>query len=141
MSESIASILKFERFQFDNINFNRNYTFETKNIQTLNLDFDLNANANIAENLREAVVILNCKVFEEKFKKDDAPFMLDLTLRGYFSCEEHEKLNIQDLQLNAMAILFPYLRQAVTNITSLAGVIPVILPPINVYNYFNQEQN
>ena len=36
------------------------------------------------------------------------------------------------LYLNAPAIIFPYVRAYITSLTSLSGLPPVIIPPINI---------
>lgn len=65
--------------------------------------------------------------------KDDKPFSLKVILVGLFKCENWEKTEIGSAlaRMNTVNILFPYLRQAVSTLTTMAGIPPYILPIIN----------
>ncbi|MGK0576779.1 protein-export chaperone SecB [Macrococcus capreoli] len=45
-----------------------------------------------------------------------------------------------DLTPNAIAILFPYLRSIISDITSKGSRTPIILPPINVHEFLNNAE-
>jgi preprotein translocase subunit SecB len=66
-------------------------------------------------------------------KSDDYPFFLSITIVGIFDLEEpvDEKLRKQLLEINCPAIIFPYLREAISDITRRAGFPPLYLPPVN----------
>lgn len=61
------------------------------------------------------------------------PFSLVLEIGGIFSfdprpaAEELERIK----QINCNAILFPYLREAVSDICKRGGLAPIFLPPLN----------
>ncbi|AWX21266.1 hypothetical protein EQZ01_03935 [Bacillus subtilis] len=76
------------------------------------------------------------------------PFKAEVILRGFF-CFNSEDFNqeeyeIDDYQLftiiNASAILFPYLRSALTDLTSRSNHNPIILPTIN-FNEFIRNRD
>lgn len=60
-------------------------------------------------------------------------FKLDLVLEGLFSFDKTPKQQELDqfATINCPAILFPFLREAVADITRRAGLAPVHHPPIN----------
>ena len=65
-----------------------------------------------------------------ELKQDDLPFDAELSLTGgfiYEGSDSPEKM----LRINAVSILYPYVRCALSMLTNLAGIPPVIIPTIN----------
>lgn len=58
-----------------------------------------------------------------------------VTLAGGFQSTSDANLMVN----NATAILFPYLRNAISSICVTAGIPPFILPTVNVESDFNDE--
>lgn len=135
MANPIESFLRFNDYYVNSMEFKRNSDY--KNEDDIELDFNFSAYAHISEDGKDAILSITCKIFEEEFFVDEAPFFLEMGITGHFSCEGN--VNIENFQLNGMAILLPYLRSLVTSFTSQAGMNPVILPPINVYNAFKDN--
>ena len=81
----------------------------------------------IDENKVEVSLFFSIKDSENK------PFNSRVTLVGVFECPNWEKDEVGKIlvRVNSVNILFPYLRQAVTNLTTTAGVPPYILPILN----------
>ncbi|HCQ3487930.1 TPA: protein-export chaperone SecB [Staphylococcus aureus] len=70
---------------------------------------------------------LNIEIGDENFINYD--FFVSVSIIGDFETDE----NIDsDLVPNAIAILFPYLRSLISDLTSKGNKKPLILPPINV---------
>lgn len=75
--------------------------------------------------------------FDDKFKitirvkisdtKNDS-LNLSISVSGIFEYKNNNELK---LTKNAIAILFPYVRSSLTNITAQSGLEPLILPTIN----------
>lgn len=66
---------------------------------------------------------------------DNLPFSLSVSLEGRFQIEP-SPTDEEDYVINAAAILFPYLRASVSQLTSTANVPPLVLPTINIVNLF-----
>lgn len=126
----IKSVLRFNDYLIEETMFKRNYV----DPGDFELNFDFNASAIFSETKDKAQLKLTCTLFDEDFEDGLAPFYMRVTMVGYFECENMK--NIESFQFNAMAILLPYLRAFITSFTAQSGISPVILPPINVYNYF-----
>lgn len=137
MTKEIESSLIFEGYSIGNMEYKRNYNFDKD--KEVNLNFNFGANAKFTEEKDEALLSINCKIFEEEFEKQEAPFYLDITIDGNFKCEGD--VDIETFQLNGMAILLPHLRATVTSFTSQSGIPPVLIPPINVYNAFEKIES
>lgn len=68
---------------------------------------------------------------------------LSFTFVGVFSViEDCENMNIVDfIKDNSAAIMFPYIREHISTVTQKAGVMPILLPPINVIALLNKSDN
>lgn len=76
----------------------------------------------------------------------NAPFRLEIELIGHFSFNTDEDKSNSGfeyyLQTNAVAIMFPYLRQVLTTLTALTNTLtPVILPTVNIAELLKQSNN
>lgn len=121
MSDNIYSSLKLEGIIFDKI------LFERFGISS-NSDTDMGIEINLGKN--DDNVYRVSLVFKGG-KSDD--YVIEVQVSGFFrftedlSDEEKDKL----LEVNAVAIIFPYLRSQVSSITAQQGVDPILLPVIN----------
>lgn len=71
--------------------------------------------------------------FDSDISAGDRNFRLEASVTGLFEELPGSPLSIQKFsEIQAAALLFPYLREAITTITSKSPVGPIILPPINV---------
>ena len=74
------------------------------------------------------ILTLNVLVKDKKSSLE-----VKMTVTGKF---EYETNDIQELVpylgFNAPAIMFPYIRAYITNITALGGMSPIILPTLNM---------
>lgn len=86
-------------------------------------------------------VVVQIRITISGSKENPIPFQLSLVVGGLFKCpgykdSEEGKFIINN---NTTAILFPYLRQAVTQITSLSGLPPYVLPIVNTSLIFDKK--
>lgn len=85
------------------------------------------------DNPQKCNVIIGVRI---GYLNDKTPFKSDVILRGYYETEEKisskEEL-IKLFLINGSAILFPYLRSVLTDITSKSDHTPVILPTFNFH--------
>ena len=72
--------------------------------------------------------------------EDDLPFMMSIVMEGIFeldcidvSDERKERLAI----INCGAVLFPFVREVIANITMRTGNAPLLLPSVNFFNVYN----
>jgi len=80
--------------------------------------------------------------FEEN---ESIPFTSEVVLRGFyqFSSKDIKENDVADknrfLLTNGCAILFPYLRAVLTDITSKSNHSPIVLPTINFHNFIEHR--
>ena len=85
-------------------------------------------------------VNLICNVFQDA-ALNNYPFSINISLEGLFDCKNVNPDDIQNyIQFNAVAILFPYLRATISQITSLTNGESLNLPLVNVYNLIADAQ-
>ncbi len=95
---------------------------------TLDVEFDIVKR--IADDKSSAQVELTGKVQETSTRA----FEVNCTVLGQFMVVDgQENMSIEEfLDHNAPALLFPYVREAISNVTMRGGIKPIVLPPINV---------
>lgn len=72
---------------------------------------------------------------------ENSPVALSIELCGKFECTDWETDDISKVLIknNATAILFPYIRQSVSELTTMAGLPPLVLPVTNVSKLFKDK--
>ncbi|RTL03144.1 MAG: protein-export chaperone SecB [Proteobacteria bacterium] len=106
---------------------------EQPNIE-LNISFNT---VQVEEGVYQTVLhaVVNAKIGEQQM------FLIELDQAGIFQLRNipTEQMDlIQNIECPNM--LFPYLREAVTDVTTRAGFLPVILTPINFAYLYQQKQ-
>lgn len=67
------------------------------------------------------------------------PFAANVVVRGKFyltGIEDH----IKHIKVNAVAVLFPYLRATLSSLMSLANIEPFFIPLVNLVEMFRQNE-
>jgi preprotein translocase subunit SecB len=66
---------------------------------------------------------------------------LEMEHVGLFSTDSTENMAMEEfLECNGPALMFPYIRECVTDITCKAGMNPVILPPMNIVAMLKENE-
>ena len=129
--KSVTSSFQFNEYRINNAEFRLNPEAEMD--EYIDLDFNLDTDFYLNKEEDQAMVILRCVVFEDYIEKE-LPFYVNVEIVGNFFLNgdftNEEVLNL--CKVNATAVLFPYLRAYISNLTALAGVPCVILPTINI---------
>lgn len=103
-----------------------NVTFDDeKVIQNINVDVNVN--------VKENVVFVSEKVDYTQTLNEIEEVSCKIVMAGVF--EKIGESNLKDLEqfghVNGAAIIFPYIREHLSNIASKAGLGLIILPPVN----------
>jgi len=72
---------------------------------------------------------------------ENQPFTYNISLLGQFKFEEMPDKDILDkiVHINCAAILFPYIRETIADLTRRAGVPPFHLSPVNLVNAYSAK--
>jgi preprotein translocase subunit SecB len=139
MDESISSF-QFIGYQIDTVRLTLNENFQPR--EQIKLQFDVNADVTVLDPDRKvSKVVLSCVVFPN-YRKKNEPFRLVIVTSGIFQFKGDVSVDqlVRFSEVNATAVLFPYLRAAITHITTACNQPPVILPLINVSEYIKQKK-
>lgn len=134
------STFNFEGYAVDEIRFERNIDF---NQEDSNMDIMTQVSVSVDDEARQCAVTLVSQLFCDDTKPlSEKPFTLQVRITGKFSTDESVEINqFNDLcRKNAPAILFPFLRSIVADITKSANVMPVILPIMNLSDAIPDKQ-
>jgi preprotein translocase subunit SecB len=98
-------------------------------------------NAGISEDRKQAACTLtaNIKILDKTEKKEFASIFIEYI--GIFNViPSEENMDITSFtENNAAAIIFPYIRQKIHDISISASLAPIILPPINIIAAFKHN--
>ena len=131
-----VSTLTFENYLVTELTYkqNRNYDFDS---DVLNVDFDISAKVQLTTEKDSAVTI---QVVCGNEEDSDCPFIIQVEVIGIFKFEgeldKFEKL----VTTNAIAILFPYVRSLISDLSGKSNVYPQYnLPLINVVKFIKNN--
>lgn len=136
ITDDIKSSLKFLGYSISSLDFKRNDTFEP---HTVEIKFDITRQVHFS-GTDSARVALDLVVFPDA-ETNGYPFTMRMTLVGDFKVDNYDPSKDASLfEINAVSILFPYIRALVTTITANANVPPLILPPVNVIQLIRNSE-
>jgi len=129
----------FNKIFLSKCNFKKNSMNSKMKEAKLKFDFRINNRMN---NEKTKLLV----EFETMIGKDEeqSPIYLDVIVAGEFSINETEKnLDLEEFsKFNAPAIIFPYVREFISDLTTRAGFNPpIILPPMNIINMIKNIKN
>ncbi len=107
----------------------------TKSDISIKPDGDINQKLNISfsgknQKAENSVYILDLRT---SITNEDNSIDINIDMRGFFEFDEGLSPNNQEMFFNgsAPAIMFPYIRAAISTITGISGIAPIVLPTIN----------
>ena len=110
--------------------------------EKLNIDVEFKSKRTIDKSNNEKGII-EIETFLTLVDSDKEAFVrLETKFVGQFSVIESEQnMEIEHfLKHNAPALIFPYIREHISSVTSRAGISPVILPPMNIVAILNRKR-
>lgn len=96
---------------------------------------------NSANKLEDGVFEVAIKVTVTAKVEDNTAFLVEVTQAGVFAIRNIPDENLEMvLAITCPNILFPYAREAVSDMVTRAGFMPVLLNPINFEALYAQQQ-
>lgn len=130
---NVISDLRIISIRAEKCNFEWNVNY-SKNIEhNHDLTFSVSILIN-AEDDHKGIIRLGCNVNEEN--ESESPFAISLVMMGEFHTSDKP---FEEYVVNAISLLFPYLRTYISTLTSMSGVEPLIIPAINIYELLEQN--
>lgn len=128
------SVLRFEKYIVDKVYYKTNENC-MKEAEEIDLPFDFETKTEYENN--QMVIELGATIFQNA-EENNYPFEMEVVLKGYFRVKGIQN-DIKLFEKNAIAIMFPYLRAIVSTYTANANVAPVLLPAMNINEYFRKK--
>ncbi|WP_438316567.1 protein-export chaperone SecB [Sporosarcina sp. FA9] len=131
------ALLQFKKFKVLEMVYKSSFltNFDETVSPTFGVEIGLNE-----DNNRQAIVHLSVEIGDQS--EDD---YLKVVIAGFFAFETDEDVKDDIIynyyELNGTAILFPYLRSIVSDLTSKGEDSPIILPTINILALLKSKEN
>lgn len=130
------SILKFNGYVVEKLNFQLNKKFVHEKEIAISPAFNREI-----EKLDANKYLVRVKVIIGDLESEEQPFYIEVILSGKFEVEsEKRNNNLSLIKSNATAILFPYLRNAVSMLTALSNIPTLTLPVFNIVALFEEYE-
>lgn len=85
---------------------------------------------------------ITCELTISLSSKTNPDFQFEVSMLGTFLLKGELHFSIENFKnMNAPAIIYPYIRQHVRSVSLEAGLSPIILPVINFEAFHQQKQN
>ena len=135
LNSTHVSKLSLTGYSIDKIDYQSNPKFEFSGPLQTNITLGTNINV-LDPDKRTAIISLTCKVFENA-EENNYPFSMVISLSGRFTfngdIDDEGFFNF--CKNNGTAVLFPFMRAAIANVTVTANMQPLMLPLINVNEF------
>lgn len=134
--------MQLKNIVLDSIYFERNGDFVAAKDEGTKFEYDIGVKVNFDKESRISSVTVSTKT-PSKNDSPNYPFYFNVVSLGFFQFSEDvpEKSMKQYQEVNCPAIIFPYLREAVADITRRAGFPPLHLPPVNFIELAKKRDN
>ncbi|UXR75587.1 MULTISPECIES: protein-export chaperone SecB [unclassified Staphylococcus] len=133
--------INFINYVVDTMYYKTNPEFDIENNKDISIDEEVDAHINIIDDEENAIITLRAKLDE----KETVPFSFEVSIVGYFEFDEEESdgIDFKDLlKTNAVAILFPYLRAIVSELTGKSNRFPNYNMPVrNIAREMSEKNN
>lgn len=139
MDKHQLSKFVFENYGIDYIQYSVNEDFNNR--EEVELDLEIEVSVKVKDDELKSAITLIAHVFDDA-KNKNYPFSLDVSITGFFSAEGDMKPDEfkEYCKCNGTAVLFPFLRSTIADVTRTANVQPLILPLFNIHNLIKQQE-
>lgn len=133
--------INFINYVVDSMFYKTNPEFDIEGNKDIIIEEDVDAQINILDEQETAIITLRAKLEEN----ENVPFSFEVSIVGYFEFDEKESDGIEFrefLRTNAVAILFPYLRSIVSDLTGKSNRFPNYNMPVrNIAREMAEKNN
>lgn len=126
--------ISFNQFQLRSVSFNVNDEFKTEGTIEISPEFGIGHHYDKEKKMLHSFL-------KVALTKGNLPFYFVIEAVGLFSFNEaltDEKVLKNVSTINAPAIMFPYVRETIADLTRRAGFAPLHLDPVNFVNLAKQ---
>lgn len=135
----MTGLVNFLGYTLREINFSKNDYFKGGKV---NLDLKFSKNSTYLDKNRVRINV-SVKLFND-IMDNNFPFSLSFVISGLFQYRDvniEEDNNRELIEQRMLEILYPYIRQVVSNVLMTANMPPLFLPTININQLIKKNQN
>lgn len=126
--------IAFETYVVDSANYHFNPQFENKD-EKLHMPVEFSAEVGVDKDQQRAYVVIDVELGSTSDEEEllNVPFSCQVSIRGlftYFDSEQSEEELKSILGINAVAILYPYVRSYISNLVNLSNQFPAYTLPV-----------
>lgn len=115
--------------------------FEGNKEYVPNSDISINYNLTVKHNYVDAEDMLHL-LLNVDVNSQDSPIILAVLYGARFNFE-HKPEKPEDIafiaEINCAAIVFPFMREMIADLTTRAGLPPLLLPPVNFVDFYKNN--
>ncbi len=117
----------FHNIILEELTFKREVTIDESAMN----DVKMSVNLELSEDSKKLSIKVTCSINDEN---KNPGFYVKCVMVGFFSQSENDSnMSLKDFaRLNGPALMIPYIREVISNITLRSGIKPFMLPPINM---------
>jgi preprotein translocase subunit SecB len=133
MSQPVTAAFNIQDIRLLSSHFDINRTFVPGPDVKVDVKITIHHNWDLEKKLLQVSVIVDVS-------GDETPFNLMVECGGVFQLEsvpERQEDLVWTAEINCAAILFPFVRETVAEITRKAGIGPMLMQPINFVELYN----
>lgn len=135
-NSNVENGFRIENILLMSCTFNRTPTVEF-NSEEVKALFDISVDTNVTDN---KVIVTEFLKFEQRFK-DVVEISCEITMVGVFEKVGELGISLEEFgNINAAAILFPYVRENLSNLSLKSGIGNLILPPANFVEMYRDKK-
>lgn len=133
MDKTKAPGIRFLNVILKDINFSRKPKIE--NEYEININFK--SNTQLSDDKKNLIFEINTSLNDLKSNA----FNLSFTMVGFFDIDkDNENMPLENFaNNNAPALMIPYIREVIHNITLRSGLKPIIIPPLNIISITKRD--
>jgi preprotein translocase subunit SecB len=144
MSENQNNNINISTILLEELEFKRkpnvpDYLIDASKFDAGKLDFATSIERAFSE--KGDALILRVRIAITEKDVAEPTFNLVCKMVGIFSQEESGSISLEKFaEYNAPAIIIPYMREVISSISTKAGIIPIIIPPLNLIKMINEAK-
>lgn len=94
------------------------------------------------DSLSSGRIVLDVELFSDDYIENEEPFFCSINMVFFFEDEGYEDGDedvISKYAHNMVSMAYPYIRAHISAVTALSGIPGVIVPAINVFEFFEEK--
>lgn len=132
--------IAFQRLILEKVDFEVNPDFAFGG-EPLAVAMDVNADAFFSEDKKSLRSVLTTNIALSG--AEPSPMKIIVAVAGYFSLKDDHSTSVLEefAEIQAPALLFPFMREVVANLTMRTDFPPLLLPPANIWALLGKKNN